>query len=119
MVCSIFLITATNTFIRFIRFSFGRDYEEYLRAESEKAQLEIVDDGDMDAFVYMESTKWFNLQSGDGRRRALCHVLALLRWHDQEQKQEGWGYRSESSFDEGSVEDYEAQVLGDDMDTGE
>ncbi|KAF5000394.1 hypothetical protein FDECE_11214 [Fusarium decemcellulare] len=79
---NVFLIAATNTFVRFVHFRFGRDYLEYLNATDERAQMEIVNDEEKEAFVYMQTSKWFNLQSSDGRRIALCHVLALLRWHD-------------------------------------
>ena len=29
----------------------------------------------------MSGTKWLNLQSSEGRRTALCNIMALLRWH--------------------------------------
>lgn len=44
--------------------------------------MEIINDEGKEAFVYMQSTRWFNLQSREGRRVALCHVLSLVRWHD-------------------------------------
>lgn len=68
--------------MRFIHFKFGRDYAEYLDALDETAQIELINDEEKDIFVYMHNTKWFNLQSHEGRRTALCHILALLRWHD-------------------------------------
>jgi hypothetical protein len=77
-----FVIAATNTFVRFIHFKFGRDYAEYIDAPDETAQIELINDEEKDVFVYMHNTKWFNLQSHEGRRIALCHILALLRWHD-------------------------------------
>ena len=86
---SIFLIAATSTFVRFIHFRFGRDYLEYLDARGEAAQKEIVEDEENEAFAYMRSTRWFNLQSSEGRRAALCHVLALLRWHDAQVSSQG------------------------------
>lgn len=57
---------------------------EYLDAIDEEAQRELINDEKKEAFVYMYNTKWFNLQSREGRRMALCHILALLRWHDAE-----------------------------------
>ncbi|KAK7398546.1 hypothetical protein QQX98_012068 [Neonectria punicea] len=77
----IFLIAATNTFIRIIYFTFGRDYSDYLDAMDEKPQIELIEDPEKDTFAYMQSTKWINLQSPEGRRNALCHILTLLRWH--------------------------------------
>lgn len=59
--CSVFLIAATNTFIRFVHFEFGSHYEEYLDAASEHMKRTLADDEDKDTFVYMHSTKWFNL----------------------------------------------------------
>lgn len=79
---SVFMIAATNSFLRFIHFRFGLHYLDYLDAADDEAQQELVDDARKDTFVYMHSSKWFNLQSVDGRRNALCHILALLRWHD-------------------------------------
>ncbi|KAK3364190.1 hypothetical protein B0T25DRAFT_598066 [Lasiosphaeria hispida] len=79
---SVFLIAATNTFMRFIQFSFSRDYLEYLDALDVETQLEIINDPERAVFVSMQSSRWMNLQSSLGRRAALCHVLALLRWHN-------------------------------------
>jgi hypothetical protein len=56
---------------------------EYLDASTENSQRELINDGQKDTFVYMNSSKWCNLQTGEGRRIALCHVLALLRWQDR------------------------------------
>ncbi|PYI01211.1 hypothetical protein BO78DRAFT_464784 [Aspergillus sclerotiicarbonarius CBS 121057] len=75
----VFLVVGTSTFVRFINFKFSAEYEEYLDAESEAAQNSVVDRGDGNVFVQMHSTKWFSLQSPDGRKAALCHVLALIR----------------------------------------
>jgi hypothetical protein len=81
-IISVFLIAVTNTFVRFVHFTFGRNYLEYLDAANEKVQMEIINHKEKEAFVYMRSTRWFNLQSSGGRRIALCHILALLKWHD-------------------------------------
>ena len=43
----------------------------------------LVDDKNKDTFIYMNSTKWFNLQTSGGRKSALCHILALISWHDK------------------------------------
>ncbi|KAK3363744.1 hypothetical protein B0T25DRAFT_53445 [Lasiosphaeria hispida] len=86
----IFLIAATSSFVRFIHFRFGQDYMDYLNIEDEDAQKEFVIG--RDAFVFMRSTKFFNLQSSEGRRAALCHIFALLRWHDKKDgSQQGAG----------------------------
>jgi hypothetical protein len=68
--------------VRFIHFEFGRDYAKYIDTADETAQIELINDEGKDVFVYMHNTKWFNLQSHKGRRIVLCHILALLRWHD-------------------------------------
>ncbi|GAB0134273.1 hypothetical protein EsDP_00002652, partial [Epichloe bromicola] len=77
----VFVIAVSNTFVRFIHFYFGADYEEYLNA-NDKDQRSLVDDTSKDTYVYGRFSKWFNLETRDGRKDALCHVLALLRWHD-------------------------------------
>ncbi|KAK3933517.1 hypothetical protein QBC46DRAFT_368712 [Diplogelasinospora grovesii] len=106
----VFLIAATNTFVRFIHFAFGRDYMEYLDTMDEKTQIDLANNDDKDAFVYMHSTGWFNLQTQEGRRIALCHILALLRWHDAEDIR-----RQTVGYEPGDDSDY-----GDDsMDIGE
>lgn len=70
--------------MRFIHFKFGSHYGEYLDAPTEAIQRAVVDDPDKDTFVYMHCTKWFSLQSPRGRESALCHILALIRWHDKQ-----------------------------------
>lgn len=90
----VFLIAATNTFIRFICFRFGSHYNEYIDAAKEPSQRVLVDDRDKDTFVYMSSTQWFNLESPVGRRSALCHVLALVSWHHEQAAMD-----SDDSFD--------------------
>jgi len=65
-----------------VLFEFGRDYMEYLDAKTEAAQRELISDVQKEVFVYMHASSWFNLQSPEGRQMALCHVLALVRWHD-------------------------------------
>lgn len=57
-------------------------YAEYIDAIDETTQRAIIDDKEKDTFVRMYSTEWFNLLSNKGRREALCHILALLRWHE-------------------------------------
>ena len=118
------MIAATNAFVRFVHFAFGRDYQEYVDARSREAQVEIIDDEEKDAFVYMQSTKWFNLQSREGRRVALCHVLALLRWHEAQDSQhyEASGSVGEDSDHNSGPESAESAGLGSDddyMDTEE
>lgn len=83
-ISGVYLIAATNTFIRFVHFKFGSDYHECIDAETESIQRALVDDDDKDTFVHMHSSKWFNLQALEDRRSALCHVLALIRWHDEQ-----------------------------------
>ncbi|KAI3219565.1 hypothetical protein DTO012A7_9727 [Penicillium roqueforti] len=78
----VFLLAATNTFLRVIYFKFGSHYNEYVDATSKEAQTILVDDENKDTFIYMNSTKWFNLQTSGGRKSALCHILAIIRWHD-------------------------------------
>ncbi|KAK0736568.1 hypothetical protein B0T21DRAFT_367191 [Apiosordaria backusii] len=103
----VFLIAATNIFIRFIHFAFGRDYMEYLDAVDERTQIDLANNDDKDAFVYMHSTGWFDLQTQEGRRIALCHILALLRWHNAEDiRRQTVGYEpgDDSDYDDDSMD---------------
>ena len=68
--------------MRFIHFRFGEAYNEYLDARSVAEQKELVNDPDKDTCVHMNSSEWINIQSPEGRRLALCHILALLRWYE-------------------------------------
>ncbi|KAI1347808.1 hypothetical protein F5Y01DRAFT_232482 [Xylaria sp. FL0043] len=103
----VFLIAATNTFLRFLYFRFGRDYFDYLDAIDEQTQMQIVNDERKDPYVYMQSTRWYNLQSGEGRKSAFCHILALLKWHEDSSSgnSQGSTYISEDSESDGSSMD--------------
>ncbi|KFA80529.1 hypothetical protein S40288_10033 [Stachybotrys chartarum IBT 40288] len=79
----VFLIAATNTFVRFVHFEFGSDYLEYLDAADEKTQMEIINDPSKNATITIRNTRWLNLEMRDERRTALCHVLGLLRQNDR------------------------------------
>ncbi|PLN82507.1 hypothetical protein BDW42DRAFT_200397 [Aspergillus taichungensis] len=79
----VFLIAGTNTFMRFVHFRFGVDYAEYMDATSETAQSILAANKDKDTFIYMHSTKWFNLQPHDDRKSALCHILAIIKWQNR------------------------------------
>ncbi|KJZ76407.1 hypothetical protein HIM_04136 [Hirsutella minnesotensis 3608] len=81
--CSVFLIAAASTFVRFVHFQFGSHYADLLDATDAEAQEALIADGEKDTYVQMRSSKWLNLQTSQGRRIALCHVLALLRWHGE------------------------------------
>ncbi|CAM1501619.1 Fc.00g036030.m01.CDS01 [Cosmosporella sp. VM-42] len=79
---SVFMIVATNTFIRFIHFRFGNDYREYFNTPDAAKKLELIGNNEKDTCVHMNGTKWFNLRDKEDRKGALCHIFALLRWHD-------------------------------------
>jgi len=100
----IFVVAATSTFVRFIRFAFGRDYLDYLDTTDIDSQKAFANHG-KDAFVQMQSTKLFNIQSREGRRGALCHILAIIRWYDRHNQHqlasESEAYSSDSSGSEG------------------
>ncbi|KAK1749633.1 hypothetical protein QBC47DRAFT_465458 [Echria macrotheca] len=82
-----FIIAATSTYVCFLHFEFGRDYMEYLDLPNEALQKQKVQDNQKDTCVYVESTRFYNLQSPEGRLCALCHVLAIVRWHEVQQAQ--------------------------------
>jgi hypothetical protein len=101
----IFVVAAVGTFIRFIRYEFGGNYAEYLSATTLNGQLDIISDPGKDTFVHMHGTRWFNLQCGEGRRGALCCLLALHRWFDP-------GVEDGSDFESDAMEsvDGESQI---------
>lgn len=113
--CSVFLIAASNTFVRFLHFRFGKDYLEYLNAMNEADQRDTINDADKDTFVHLQSTPWCNLQTPEGRTSSLCQLLALVRWYDSN--------NGPDQFDEmtvGSIEDEDHESTSSDyMDTGE
>ena len=95
---NVLLIAATNTFILFIPFRFGSDYNEYIDLATGPSQRILVDDGDKDTFVYMHSTQWFNLESPVGRRSALsypgnCLVAIWAKRHRFGRFIWFWGWR--------------------------
>jgi hypothetical protein len=89
---------------------FVTNYTEYLNAVSERSQLDLANSHDKDVLVYMQCTEWSDLQTQDGRRLALCHILALLRRHDTEDVRR---QTAASESGDGSFND------DDSMDTGE
>ena len=75
-----------NTNICFIHVKFGEDYLEYLDADNKDIQRKLIDNLGKDNFAYMKKTTWINLESQKGRELALCHIFALLRWHEKHMK---------------------------------
>lgn len=83
---SVFLIAVSNTFIKFIYFTFGEDYREYLDATTFEKQMELVKDPQKDTFAYMDATKWYDTRMSEARRLTACTILTRLRqnlpgWH--------------------------------------
>lgn len=102
----VFLFTAVNTFLRLLYFRFGRNYLEYLDAHDESTQVKLADDKTKDTFVRMQASAWFNIAKVDGRRGALCQVLALLKWYEAANGDGGDGY--EDGYEDGhGLEDVE------------
>lgn len=95
-----------------MHFRFGSRYGDYLDAKSVGSQKGLVNqDTDEDTYVRMESSAWYNLQSGEGRKAAMCHVLALLGWHGHESSvprvDPGFDSQDSDDFAEEMVEDSE------------
>lgn len=97
-----FIIAATNTFVRFIHFEFGHSYGEYLDTSNESDQKSLVESRGEESCVRMQSTRWVNLQSAEGRRRALCHLSALLKWYEDQRALSSQDVY-DSSEDEGDI----------------
>lgn len=81
---SVFVVAATNTFLRFCHFRFGPAYMQYLDAKDEMSQKQLAENMPEDTCVYVELSDHFNIQSPKGRRAALCHTFALIQWHDNQ-----------------------------------
>ena len=84
LLASVFVIAATNTFLRFCHFRFGPAYMKYLDAKDDMSQKQLVEDMLGDTCVYVELSDHFNIQSPKGRQAALCHTFALLQWHENQ-----------------------------------
>ncbi|KAK4034730.1 hypothetical protein C8A01DRAFT_38835 [Parachaetomium inaequale] len=110
----IFLIAATNTYVRFVHFRFGADYHTYITAD-ERAQKRLIKNPNRDTCVHMQCSDWFDLNQGQGREDALCLLLALLRWHDVQLARRGLGGQVERQGNgEEDSEDEDENDNGDD-----
>ena len=68
-----------------MRYEFGSNYTQYLSATTLNVLLDIIPDPKKkDTSVDTNTTKWFDIQSGEGRRGALCCFFASHRWFDPE-----------------------------------
>ncbi|ATY61328.1 hypothetical protein A9K55_005861 [Cordyceps militaris] len=84
----VILVAVCGTFIRFVHFSFGRRYLEYLDATTADEQKQLIGESPGDTCVTMESSKWYNLEESGGRKAALCHLLVLPLWHEKLQHED-------------------------------
>lgn len=66
--------------MRFLHFRFGDRYHDYLHADSAE-QRSLVENAPEETCVLMLRTRDFNIEQREGRRAALCHILALAKWH--------------------------------------
>ncbi|KAG9250662.1 uncharacterized protein F5Z01DRAFT_629038 [Emericellopsis atlantica] len=109
MLSSVFIVALSSTFGRICHFHFGDYYDEYLDA-SAADQGHLINDNTKDTCVHLQCTKWFNLQTSDGRKIGLCHILALLRWYHTQDHEGSAGASSDtnmsSSSSSGSDMDY-------------
>jgi hypothetical protein len=68
----------TQTHIRFLHFNLTEDYIQYLRCDDVKKQK------DSNAYLHMTETGPFALDSNEGRRNAVCNLLGLVKfWEEQ------------------------------------
>ncbi|KAK3933555.1 hypothetical protein QBC46DRAFT_368696 [Diplogelasinospora grovesii] len=95
------------TFLRFVHFHFPARYKDYLNTSTKMAQRNIL-------FATMSCTRWFSLQSVEGRKStgSLCHTLALLRWHES---QVATHSRASKSLKQDEGSDF-SRALGDNSD---
>lgn len=67
----------------------------------------MIHNADKEKFVHMRRTRWFNLETPRARYDALCHVLALVRWHDAQERLRVEAYGINTSDSEEDI--YEAR----------
>lgn len=104
----------SNTFFRICHFHFGDRYDDYLNADA-KEQRRLVNEAANETCIHLQCTNWFNLQTKEGRKARLCHVLALLRWQNAQDMAEFAGDSSDTDRSPSSPSEY--QMDGDDAAT--
>jgi hypothetical protein len=87
----------TQTFMRFLHFRRTNAYVQYLR--SKNIQQQKLSDACLD----VTESEFFALDSKDGRKYALCNLLGLVKfWDEQRQKAESPREESQEESEEES-----------------
>lgn len=68
--------------MRFLHFSRTEDYMQYLHCTNIEQQRASK------AYLYMTGTDLFALDSKEGRRNAVCNLLGLVRFWEEQRRQE-------------------------------
>jgi hypothetical protein len=95
----VFVVTMTQTFMRFLHFHRTDAYVQYLRSDNKEQQESS------NACLDVTESEFFALESEEGRKYALCNLLGLVKfWDKQRQKAESYGEESEEESGEESEE---------------
>ncbi|KAH8715281.1 hypothetical protein HC256_004120 [Beauveria bassiana] len=78
----IYSTVTSGTYIRLFHFTFGDRYAQYLEAEDEKNQLDLVQRYPDDTCAYVSSTRWFDLDDPGDTITTICLLLARLRLYE-------------------------------------
>ena len=87
----------TQTFMSFLHFHRTEDYMEYLKctdAEHQRAS---------NAYLHMTQTDFFALDTKDGRRHAVCNLVGLVKFWENQRERKVQG-REETEGNEKDVE---------------
>lgn len=79
---SVFTIAATGTWVQFLHFEFDSHYRSFIDPPNATTSRACVAAHGDETFVRMKCTNWFDLRAAKGRKIAMCHVLAILRFHE-------------------------------------
>lgn len=92
---SVFVITMTQTYIRFLHFNQTEDYIQYLHCSNVEEQKAS------NAYLHMTETDLFALDSKEGRRNAVCNLLGLVKfWEEQPMRKAEVVEKTEGSGEE-------------------
>jgi hypothetical protein len=76
----VFVIVITQTFMRFLNFHRTEDYIEYLKCTNVEQQRAS------NAYLHMTETEFFALDSEVGRRHAMCNLVGLVKFWEEQRK---------------------------------
>jgi hypothetical protein len=105
----VFVVTITQTSMRFLQYHPTQEYIEYLRSTDVEQQRAST------AYLSMTETRFFALDSEDGRRNAVCNLLGLVKFWEQAEESRTTEVKGVEEM-EGSHEEVESSPASDDVD---